>query len=192
MTKSIPRLNAGCATWLLVSALTSVVQATDRTEHYEVTGLSARELRDSMNRRRPRGLDGRRHDAFTSWEIRWRYRTARSRSGCAIESFRVSLDIETTVPEWINEADAPSSLVTRWREFHTALLVHGDGHKTIALTAAAAIRDTGTTVPSQPNCAEARRAAERAASDLLGQYLQMEREYDAETAHGLTQGARFP
>jgi predicted secreted Zn-dependent protease len=36
------------------------------------------------------------------------------------------------------------------------------------------------------------RAIDRVANDVLKQYREKERQYDKETQHGRTQGARFP
>ena len=177
---------------LVVYGLTSVLRGAEQIKHYDIKGGSAAELRESLNRQRPVGPDGMPHDAVTVWNIQWRYRTAPSGSGCAVTSLQVALEIVTTLPRWTNEADAPSSLVARWREYYKALLTHEDGHKAIGIETAAAIRNAGTNVPSNSGCADMGRAIDRVANDLLKQGREKERQDDKVTAHGRTQGARFP
>jgi predicted secreted Zn-dependent protease len=183
-----------CATCLAAwTVLAGVLDAAERTQTYDIAGDSATELRESLNRRRPVASDGLPHDAITVWNIRWRYTTAPSPGGCAVTSFDVSLDVVTTMPRWVDEADASSSsLVERWRTYRAALLVHEDGHKRIATEAAVAIRKVRDTAAPQPSCADVSRLIAGAASRLLDEYREKERRYDVETDHGRTQGARFP
>jgi predicted secreted Zn-dependent protease len=180
------------AVWLVVSGLTGVLRGAEQTKYYDIAGDSPTELRESLNQQRPVGPDGMSHDAVTLWYTRWQYRTTTSGRGCAVASFEVSLEIVTTLPKWTNEAAAPSSLVARWRGYYEALVRHEDGHKAIAKETAAAIRNAGTNTPSNSSCAELARAIDRVANDVLKQYREKERQYDKETQHGRTQGARFP
>jgi len=182
----------GLIVWTVLSAFTWTLRGAEQTKYYEISGSSVTQLRESLNQKRPVSRDGTPHDANTAWDIRWRYTTRELPSMCAVKSFDVSVEIAMTVPKWVNEADAPSSLVERWRNYYAALLVHEDGHKAIASAAAAAIRRLGATVSPQPSCAEVARVIDRAATSVLDDYRQKERQYDAETDHGRTQGARFP
>jgi predicted secreted Zn-dependent protease len=178
--------------WMVLAATMAVLDGAERTQTYEIAGVSVTELRESLNRKRPVGPDGLPHDAITVWNARWRYTTDRSPVGCTVTSFDVSLEIVTTFPRWVNEVDAPSSLVERWRNYYAALLVHEDGHKAIATAAAAAIRSVRAAAVPQPSCAELARLIDSGARRALDEYREKERRYDAETDHGRTQGARFP
>jgi predicted secreted Zn-dependent protease len=172
--------------------ISAVLEGSERTKVYEVAGSSIAQLRESLNRQRPVGPDGLPHDAITMWHIRWRYATGGPRLGCAVTSFEVFLETVTTMPKWVDEAEAPSSVVERWRTYYAALLVHEEGHKAIATAAAAAIRRAGAAVSPESSCAELARVIDEAATRVLDEYRQKERRYDAETSHGRTQGARFP
>jgi predicted secreted Zn-dependent protease len=167
-------------------------EQTERTHYYAISGASPRELREAMNRKRPVDKNGKPHDAITSWFVRWRYATAGSSAGCAVKSFNVFLDITMTLPHWTNEADAAPQLVQRWRGYYAALLTHEEGHKAIASGAEAAIREAGAKLPAQPGCSELAKAIESVTGEILERYRQREQEYDRETDHGRTQGARFP
>ena len=167
-------------------------EKTERTHYYAIAGSSARELRDAMNEKRPVGKDGKPHDAITSWFVRWQYATTTSPAACAIKSFDVSLDISMTLPQWTNESAAAPQLVQHWRTYYAALLKHEEGHRAIGSGAAADIRDAGSKLPSEQGCGDLAKAVGKMTGEILERYRQREREYDRDTDHGRTQGARFP
>jgi predicted secreted Zn-dependent protease len=167
-------------------------EQTERNTYYTITGSSARELRDAMNAKRPVGKDGRPHDAITSWFVRWRYTTTGASPGCAVKTFNVALDITMTLPQWTNESDAAPQLLQQWRTYFAALMKHEEGHKAIGNNAAADIRDGGSRLPSAHGCSDLAKTIETMAGEILERYRQREREYDRDTDHGRTQGARFP
>jgi predicted secreted Zn-dependent protease len=184
-------LTACTLAWSLPSSAVFREQ-TERTHYYAIAGGSARELRDAMNEKRPVGKDRKPHDAITSWFVRWRYTTTASSAGCAIKSFDVFLDLSMTLPQWTNESAAAPQLVQHWRTYHSALLKHEEGHKAIGSGAAADIRDAGSKLSSEQGCGELAKAVEKMTGEILERYRQREREYDRDTVHGRTQGARFP
>jgi predicted secreted Zn-dependent protease len=110
----------------------------------------------------------------------------RSSAGCAVKSFNVFLDISMTFPQWTNDSAAAPQLVQHWRTYYSALVKHEEGHKAIASGAAADIREAGSKIPSQLGCNELAKAIEKITGEIR------EREYDRDTDHGRTQGARFP
>ena len=169
-----------------------VQEQTERFNYYKVAGSTARELRDAINANRPVGKDGRPHDAVTSWFVRWKYTTTGASPGCAVRTFNVSLDFATTMPQWTNESGAAPQLLQQWRSYYAALVKHEDGHKAIGTNAAANIRDAGLKLPPEPLCSELARSVDKMTSEILERYRQREREYDRDTDHGRTQGARFP
>ena len=181
------------ATLAATFAMSATLQEqTERLTYYKITGSSARELRDAMNAKRPVGKDGRPHDAVTSWFVRWTYTTTGGSPGCAVKAFNVSLDLAMTLPQWTNESDATPQLLEHWRTYYAALVKHEEGHKAIGTSAAADIRDAGSRLSSEPSCSELAKAVEKMTGEMLERYRQREREYDRDTDHGRTQGARFP
>jgi predicted secreted Zn-dependent protease len=180
-------------TLALTLALSATVQEqSERLSYYKITGTSARELRDAMNAKRPVGKDARPHDAITSWFVRWRYTTTGGSPGCAVKTFTVSLDLAMTLPQWTNESDATPQLLEQWRSYYAALLKHEEGHKAIGRSAAVDIRDAGSRLPVEQSCSELAKAVEKMTGQMLDRYRQRERDYDRDTDHGRTQGARFP
>lgn len=185
-------MNSMFAVCVALYGLAALGQPASSVKYYEVSGRSVAELRQALDRLRPVGPDGKGHDALTTWHVRWRYRTVSTGAGCDFTSFDTSLETHTTMPKWATENDAPAALVQLWRDYVSALLVHEEGHKTIAEAAATAIRELRDKVSRQMSCVEMRRTIDKTANDLLEQHRAKERQYDAETSHGRTQGARFP
>lgn len=185
-------VHRGATMWMVLGGFICTLSGAEQTKTYEISGGSVKQLRESLNRERPLGRDGVPHDAVTVWDIQWRYRYRQSPLGCTLTSFDVSLEIVMTVPKWVNEADAPPSLVEQWRNYYAALLVHEDGHKGVAAAAAAAIRRVPDAISPQSSCAELARMIDESAKGVLDECRQKQREYDAQTDHGRTQGARFP
>lgn len=190
---SRPLLIVSVACLFMVASSTGV-RAEERTAYYPISGNTANELREAMDRLRPTGSDGKRHDAITTWDIPWRYHVVAVEEWCAVQSIEVSLDLLTTLPKWTNEAGAPAALVKQWRGYLAALAKHEDGHRQLATKAAAAVRELGVhiKVPQRANCADVGRTIDAAAKALIQEYQAKERQYDEETDYGRTQGARFP
>jgi predicted secreted Zn-dependent protease len=166
------------------------------TLYYDVAGASADELRTQLDLQ----SEIEQGDAYTDWQIQWRYDYARSADGCGLVSLTVSLDVTLTFPRWTPpESAAPhrpsvpvGELQEQWRAYLAALEVHEQGHEKLAAQAADEIVTALSSLPLYPSCAELERAADEAGERILEHYRQLELEYDRETEHGATQGARFP
>ena len=183
-----------CSAFVLLAAVSLPLgaRAADKVTRYDIVGVSAQELRAAMNSRRPVGQDGVPHDAVTIWNVRWQYRSTSDGRRCGVASYDISLDLEVMMPRWANEKDGPAELVQRWRTYLTALQAHENGHKKIAEQAATAVRDAIVSLGAQLNCDVLREELGRVARQAVNQSRQRDRQYDAETEHGRTQGARFP
>lgn len=156
--------------------------------YYDVAGSSASELRAQLDSHR----ETERVDAYTDWQIQWRYDYARSADGCRLESLIVSLDVTLTFPRWTPPEGVSPALQERWRAYLAALEAHEQGHEKLAAQAADEIAAALSSLPLYPSCAELEQAADEAGERVLQRYRQLELEYDRETEHGATQGARFP
>ena len=99
-------------------------------------------------------------------------------------------DDDATVDERVRRRTATPAAVAEL--LCSALVKHEDGHKAIGTNAADYIRDAGFKLPPEPLCSELARSVDKMTSEILERYRQREREYDRDTDHGRTQGARFP
>ena len=97
----------------------------------------------------------------------------------------------TTLPHWLPSTNTPDSLARQWTRFLEATLIHERGHRNIALHTGLAILRTLQGV-HEAECAGISEIANlhaHAAWDL-GERRQLD--YDIVTAHGVTQGSRWP
>lgn len=163
----------------------------ERVESYDVNGDSVRELRQELDRKGPL-FEGRRYDARTRWWVRWHYDLTPVARGCRATRPQVDLEIAITLPRWRRPASAPEDLVERWERYLERLREHEDGHAAVAQEAARTIAGLLEDLPAEEDCGRADRAASRAAQDEIERANARDRQYDRETGHGASQGARFP
>jgi predicted secreted Zn-dependent protease len=162
-----------------------------RFRYYELRGRSAAELRRQMDESGPKE-EGESYDARTHWSVRWRFRYESAGSSCRISSASTTVETEILLPRWLDAAQAPAELRARWSRYLQALRLHENGHARFGEQAAAEIEQAILEMPPRPSCPELERSANALAEELIEKYRRSEREYDASTRHGATQGARFP
>ena len=158
--------------------------------HYDVQGMTPVQIRASINESRPTGKDGKRWDAIAKWYVTWRYKTAQSPAGCSVQSFDVALETSVTLPRLTNEP--PTPVKQKWQKYLAALTTHENGHLQFGNSAAKAIQEAGTKMPARRSCQELRQDIQATAHRILDEHRRREVEYDTQTEHGRTQGARFP
>jgi len=178
---------------VLLSAVVGALHflPTDRVTYYDVDGRTAGEVRATMNKRRPTTSGGLRVDAWTTWDIHWRYRYNPAPAGCVVTSLDVTLTTAMTLPRWTAASTAPVPLRNRWEAYYAALIEHERRHLQIAELAMGAIREAGPRITTS-ECSEMATAIDRKGQQLLAEYRKREVQYDAETNHGMKQGAKFP
>lgn len=176
--------------WLLVCGLASGEPAVNlQTKYYHITGQSVRELRHSMNEKRPKGQT---HDALTTWNISWSYSCRQVEGGVVIQNPKVSVAIVTTLPNWTPPKEADPVLVERWRTFLRALQLHENGHAAIGTQAAREVETRLSALARQSNQEALKQAIDAVSLQIIAAAREREKQFDVQTQHGLKQGARFP
>jgi predicted secreted Zn-dependent protease len=163
----------------------------DTVGHYPISGASDTELRREMNAKGPSGSGGRRFDAYTRWNISWRYTYREAGGVCRIDTVTTDVKVTMTLPEWRDERTAPEQLRKRWSAYVTALTAHEMGHRNNGLEAAREI-DSGIGAMTHTSCNALGNAANALGNQILRKYNERDLDYDRSTDHGRTQGARFP
>jgi predicted secreted Zn-dependent protease len=147
-------------------------------EFYDVGGSNADEIRVHMNARRSGS-----YDAFTKWSVRWNW-PGYGTANCRLQDAEVSYDITVTFPRWTPTEQATPELIATWNGYLHALALHESDHVVNVVShypaVIAAIKNS--------TCL----TAETAAQAVLQQMRDFDWQYDADTDHGRTQGARFP
>ncbi len=163
--------------------------STDVT-YYDIHGRTAPELVAEMRRLGPKTSAGASYFGETLSPIHWTWKTRSAGDHCQLASIQVIVRSEITLPRWVPPADTVPGLLAQWKEFLAGLETHEIGHKNISGRAARAIQrklEAASTFCSGVN-AEAKRV-----TDGIVTASQIEQaKYDADTRHGVTQGAVFP
>jgi predicted secreted Zn-dependent protease len=145
---------------------------------YEVGGATESDIRGQLNARGPNG-----YDAYTKWTVHWNW-PGQGTANCRLQDAAVSYEITVTFPRWTPTAPAAPELVAKWNGYLYALSLHENGHVNNVVShfpAVVAAIKGGTCL-----------SAEAAAQAVLQQMRAYDSQYDDNTDHGRTQGARFP
>ena len=159
-------------------------------ETYNVTGDTAGDVLVSMLAGGPQPGD----DVFfglTTAETHLRYDTTPVAGGCVLADVSVDLTLTIMLPAWSPTSPPDAQLVRDWGGFRRALADHEDRHRQIAEAGAQRLARAlaGLRRDSCPATkAEARRRVQRIEADVSA----AQRQYDAETGHGRTEGAVWP
>ncbi len=160
--------------------------------YYEIIGSTANELRTQMDRLGPSDELRVQHDAYTEWYVDWSYPNSTANDRCRTGPVKVTVTITQTFPKWDIPPDASQALVDKWKTYVSALQTHEAGHKRIGVEAGYQILRTLNEIPAYPSCSELEQVADAAGERILDEFRQKEATYDQTTAHGASQGARFP
>ena len=167
-------------------------EITEEHEYYDVSGTTPEEIRHHMTKNGTKWDDGQTYDAVTTWDIRYRYDTTREGGGCYVTSAKTKIGIIFRYPRFTPQPETPESVLNRWNTYMNNLQLHEIGHRDLAVDAAHEISESLSAMGSFTTCREADKAVAAVAKEKLGRMKQSQKDYDATTRHGATQGAVFP
>ena len=170
----------------------AAVNIDDQVERYAIEGSTPADLRREMNVKGPQRAGGRRFDGYTRWHVSWRYRYNNAGGGCTIASVTTSVKVTMTLPRWSNESSASSATRQHWARYLAALERHEQGHRRHGIDAAHEVDRAIAAMPPAGNCDALGANANALGMSILRNYNQRDLDYDRDTKHGATQGARFP
>lgn len=156
-----------------------------------VSGSTLAEIRASINRARPGGLQAT-NDALTTWKIDWRTRVSTVNGQCQLDSLTMSTIISVTLPSWRPPTNTSPEVVKRWLGYYAALQKHELNHAESGKLAAKELRRRVLEVPPQADCRVLQQQIQAVADEVIAEYKRRDADYDRETGHGLKEGARLP
>lgn len=165
---------------------------TEKFAYYEIKGNSEKELRGQMCRNGCAFNDGERYDSVTTWRWKIDYGYDRAPRACIADSFKVALEISYRYPKWVRTGDAPQPLVDKWDGYMKNLITHENGHRDMAVEAAAELSRAVADLPPAASCAELDREMRALSRERMEKLNADEKNYDETTVHGKKQGAIFP
>lgn len=179
------------APWAAAAA--TCAQAAVVEEHadrpYAVYAEPADTLRQALNAATPITVDGQRFHGHAHWDVRWTFRWSRDASGrCRITEVTTRLRSEVQLPELRRATPDQRALFDRYLP---ALSRHEQGHVQFGRDAARAIDQGIAQLPAAPDCATLERQANALGHRLLREHTERERQYDRDTRHGASQGAKL-
>ncbi len=140
-------------------------------QFYEIEGSTRQELRSAMDNARMTDISGGRFDATTEWYISVEGPTADP-----------NIDyINVTLPRWQPPDEAEDHLIEAWQEYVTRLAQHEANHVRFVYEAFPDIEQALRNGP--------RHSAQTRFEAALAVLIRRNREYDADTRHGETEGA---
>jgi predicted secreted Zn-dependent protease len=151
--------------------------------YYDIEGATEEELRAQLDQLGPVDSSGYKGDALAEWFISWNW-PGYGTDNCDLSQAEVSYTVKVIFPHWTPPEDASNNLVIKWFNYTYNLAKHEQGHVDYVVTNYQIVGEAikGAT------CETADAAAEAALEPLRAFDL----EYDRQTGHGQTQGARFP
>ncbi len=128
-------------------------------QYYDISGTTSKELKVEMKQKGPKG-----YWAYARWYISWT-------GDC-----KISLNINYTMPRWVNKKNAPKKLQNKWESMIANLAKHEKGRGNHGINAANAI--------AKSNCADA--------AEITQKWAAQDKIFDKETGHGRKQGVVLP
>lgn len=161
------------------------------TIYYSVYGTTAHALRQDMNAKNPINESGNKHDAYTSWTVKWHFNWYIQDKQCHIKNVTTQVDVALTLPKWESRSHSNTILIHQWDRYYQALTTHENGHKEFGINAAAEIKNKLSFLSSR-TCQTLEKEANTLGREIINKYIDIEKEYDRKTNHGINNGAAFP
>jgi predicted secreted Zn-dependent protease len=176
-----------------VSPISAEPKITETIEYYDVAGSTPQDLRKKLDLLGPfDGVERKRYDGVTKWYVNWRYQYSNTGPGCGIASATTDVKVTITMPRLKADVPTPTELRQSFETYLANLLVHEKGHGKIGIDIARRIEDGIAKLPAEPTCNRMGEVANEFGRKLIKEANQQDIDYDAQTRHGATQGARFP
>lgn len=176
--------------WLVLSlvpcaASARVVEDLDY-HYYEVDYTPGERLGAAITRSSTVGK-GKGFHGYTSWRVNWTYKWRYDDSSCWITEVTVNATGAITLPE-LSTSDARAQ--ARFDTYLEALTEHELGHFAFAQNSAQEV-DDGIQGMERTTCDELEADANELGEAIVAAAIAEEKQYDRDTEHGKTQGARI-
>lgn len=170
------------------SQLNSSIRHSHRVNFYSVNPRSRQDLGAAINRASP--IQGGYH-GLAEWNIRWEYSYQNQGSSCRIGSVQVTLESKVHMPQLTPNQNYDASITSVFNAYYDALMHHEEGHLTHGILAANEAKQAIQDAKAASSCRAAGNNANTAANAVITKYNRADQQYDNQTNHGATQGARL-
>jgi predicted secreted Zn-dependent protease len=156
---------------------------------YAISGSTLADLSGQMNALGPHddsGAHAGRTRSWTSWHVQ--FNGGDAANPCSMRTVRVTVYDTVTLPLWTPPPHPDSGVVAEWGRFVTMLGRHEAGHRSITIEAAGEIARALAILPSRASCSDMLAAANAGGDAILASSRARQKQYDADTQHGLRRG----
>lgn len=126
---------------------------------------------------------------WSDWE--WRIKWREADGYCRLTDVTFDIDTTVTLPEWVDVDRASVQARQEWQRFMTALEGHEEGHVEINIKGVTDMKTAMLAMEKASTCDDLLAGAREISSDYGEQIKQAHLDYDRDTQHGATQGARL-
>ena len=155
--------------------------------YYTANADTRRSLLSILNQASPIHFNNHTYHGLTKWYVKWNYRWFEQPDGrCKITTVTTKFTSSIKLPELVG-ADANQEEV--FNNYVSALHTHELGHYDIGKEAAYVIDRGIYALPEMSSCQELETTANNLGYRTLDEYRIKEKQYDADTGHGKSQGA---
>ncbi|WP_183359069.1 DUF922 domain-containing protein [Geomonas limicola] len=165
------------------------VKVQERYQYYDIDGVSADDLRAQMKRNGTTWNDGNVYAALTTWDIRYHYDITSKDGRYELCDISTDVDIVFHMPRLSPGAKAPLPLKTTWEGYYQHLQTHESGHRDIAVRIGEDLYRELAALGSSASRKDLDREAQTLIKTEFRKLKAEQIEYDAETHHGIKQGA---
>lgn len=176
------------ATTIVEGADNPYPEVNEEVKYYSISGSNTQELKSAMKQLGPVDKEDKHWNGYTDWHVDWSYSYVTTDQGCTTGPVKTKVDITMRLPQWDNPTE---NLRNEWQRYSNALRGHENGHKDIAIQAAQHIASELANLPPSSSCEELEKVADAEGNKMLDETRDQQKDYDATTNHGATQGARL-
>ena len=172
---------------ILTKTSSAEIDASVNYSYYTAYGDDNNTLLQILNKATPILEDNQRYHGHTKWNVSWNYHWFEQADGrCKITDVKTVVTGSILLPQLLNANIEQNAAFER---FLSALREHELGHYAISKEAGSKIDEYITSLPEMPSCKILEKTANEFSYQTLDEYRAKEKQYDADTEHGKTQGA---
>ncbi len=138
---------------LLLPGLAGAASISEKTSYFAVRGGTLAELDNDLNRRGPFLAEtGIRHPGATQVKFDGKVTYKRTPEGCAVDATNLSLDLEMTLPKWIQPKRVSERTKLIWNTLEKDIRRHENRHAAIAKNWLKRMESAIRNLRAEPNC----------------------------------------
>jgi predicted secreted Zn-dependent protease len=165
------------------------VKVKETYQFYDIDGKTPDELRAQMKRNGTTWNDGKVYAALTTWDIRYHYDITHNNGRYQLSEIGTEVDIVFHLPKLVPSPGTPDHLSLSWNTYLENLKTHEVGHRDLAVSIGEEIYQALASLESSVDKRELDRCAQSLIKAKFKRLKQVQIDYDAETHHGIKQGA---